>query len=64
MQTNLTRQAEMVLNTLRRHLAVLPRAATPAVTDGQEARWRAQQYESGEREQALYQLRALGWPSA
>jgi hypothetical protein len=64
MPTQLTRQAETVLSALRRHLAVLPRAAAPAITDGHEARWRAQQQECGEREQALYQLRALGWPSA
>lgn len=67
MQTNLTRRAETALNALRRHfagLAAQPRATASTVTDGHEARWRAQQHENGEREQALYQLRSLGWPSA
>lgn len=60
MQTNLIHQALEAARALRQRFAPPP----AAVSQGHDPRWREQQLERGEREQALYQLRVLGWPGA
>ena len=60
MTTNLTARAAAAIKALRQRF--MPGAVMPV--HGHDPRWREQQSERGERERALFQLRALGWPSA
>lgn len=63
MPKNLTRRATEALHALQQRF--MQRRVVPATgLLGHDPRWREQQAERGQREQALFQLRALGWPSA
>jgi hypothetical protein len=63
MHTPLTPQAAALLEALHRRFLQAPRQPAPAVADGHEARWQAQQREQAARERALFELSGLGWPS-
>jgi len=63
MPTSFTRKAIEAFHALQERFKP-GRVAPEIVQHGHDPRWRAQQAERGERERALFQLRALGWPSA